>query len=303
MFDKMAFFVYVVRTGSISAAAEKLNISVSAGSRWLQELESKFGLSLYRRSNRLLKPTPAGKKLFDEFSAVVDNAESVYREMQNYQQHNKGHIDIVCAPAYANHYLVKRVSHYLSLNPDVTFNIYITPWALDYAANADITINALASYQGFRERSLHLVRREVAQDQFVAVASKKFLSNHPEPVEPNDLLSYPCLFSTTLTGSNDWIFTKDGNSQIIKVPKTLEINDSDLLLQAARQDVGIAYLPKFVVQPHLDSGELKEILRDFETSIWSLSVYYHPQGVASAVAMHFKDFLLENPIGNAKCYN
>ncbi len=80
MLDKMAFFVYVIRSGSISSAARRFNISVSAGSRWLQELENHFGTTLCRRSNRLLEATQAGQTLFEEFSPLVDSAERISRK-------------------------------------------------------------------------------------------------------------------------------------------------------------------------------------------------------------------------------
>lgn len=293
MLDKMAFFIYVVRTGSISAAARKVNISVSAGSRWLQELEQSFGIPLYRRNNRLLSPTPAGKKLFEEFSPIVDNAAQLCLEMQDFQTHDKGHIDIVCTPVYANHYLMEKISQYLQRNPDVTFNLNITPWALDHAADSDISISANSLYQGYREKDLHLVRREIMQDPFIAVASPSYLARHKAPEVPADLEEHMCLFATTLTGSNDWAFTQSDECQIIKVPKTLEVNDSDLLLQAVILGTGIAYLPEFLVRDAIESGDLVTVLDDFETSIWSLNIYYHPPATASAVAIHFKEFLLK----------
>ncbi len=292
MLDKMAFFVYVVRTGSISAAARKFNISVSAGSRWLQDLEQKFGMPLHRRSNRLLTPTPAGQKLFDDFSPMVDNSEHLCRQMQEFQQHDKGHIDIVCTPVYANHYLMDMISEYLITNPDVTFNLNITPWALDHAAESDLTISANASYQGYREHDLHLVRREIMQSPFRVVTSQHYLDRQPAPQKPSDLTQHQCLFATTLTGSNDWIFTQNGESQIIKVPKSLEVNDSDLLLQGVKKGAGIAYLPAFLVEPEIESGQLISLLDDFDTSVWSLNLYYQPPATASAVAIHFKEFLL-----------
>lgn len=292
MLDKMAFFIYVVRTGSISAAARKLNISVSAGSRWLQELEQRFGMPLYRRNNRLLKPTPAGQKLFDDFSIVVDQSDAVIRTMQSYQLHNKGHIDIMCTPVYANHFLMEKISRYLTTNPDVTFNLNVTPWALDHSADSDITISANASYQDYRERDLHLVRREIMQSRFVVVASRDYLDRHSTPTTPLELKTHQCLFATTLTGSNDWVFTKNSECQIIKVPKSLEVNDSDLLKQAVLNGAGIAYLPQFLVKDYIDKGTLIPIIEDFDTSIWSLNAYYHPPSIASAVAIHFKNFLL-----------
>ncbi|MCW8348301.1 MULTISPECIES: LysR family transcriptional regulator [Vibrio] len=292
MLDKMAFFIYVVRTGSISAAARKLNISVSAGSRWLQELEQKFGLPLYRRNNRLLKPTPAGQKLFDDFSIIVDRSEAVVRSMQDYQQYDKGHIDIICTPVFANHFLMEKISQYLTSNPNVTFNLNITPWALDHAADSDITISANASYQGYRERDLHLVRREIMQSPFVVVASPDYLTKHMTPAAPCELTNHQCLFATTLTGSNDWVFHQNNECQIVKVPKSLEVNDSDLLLQATLNGAGIAYLPLFLVDDYIKRGEIIPILEDFDTSVWSLNVYYQPPATASAVAIHFKEFLL-----------
>ncbi|WP_392339624.1 LysR family transcriptional regulator [Moritella marina] len=293
MLDKMAFFVYVVRTGSISAAARKFNISVSAGSRWLQDLEQHFGMPLHRRSNRLLTPTPAGLKLFNDFSPIVDSSESLCRQMQEFQQHDKGHIDIVCTPIYANHYLMDKISAYIIENPDVTFNLNITPWALDHATESDLTISANASYQGYREQDLHLVRREIMQSPFRVVASPDYLKRNSEPQNPSDLIQHQCLFSSTLTGSNDWIFTQNGESQIVKVPKSLEVNDSDLLLQGVKKSAGIAYLPDFLVDPEIKSGNLVSLLDDFDTSVWSLNLYYQPPANASAVAIHFKEFLLK----------
>ncbi|PSW16235.1 LysR family transcriptional regulator [Photobacterium rosenbergii] len=293
MLDKMAFFVYVIRTGSISAAARKFNISVSAGSRWLQDLEQSFGITLCRRTNRLLTATPAGQKLVDEFSPLVDNAEQLCRSLQDFQEQDKGHINIVCTPVYANNFLMDKISNYLISHPNVTFNLNVTPWALDHAAEADLVISANACYQGYQEKDLHLVRREIMQSPFVAVASAEYLERNPAPELPTELSKHQCLFATTLTGSNDWIFERNGETQMIKVPKSLEVNDSDLLLQSAIKGAGIAYLPAFIVDKPLSEKQLIPVLEDYETSIWSLNLYYHPPTKASAVASHFKSYLLE----------
>ncbi len=147
MLDKMAFFVEVVKAGSISSAARKQDISVSAGSRWLQDLEQHFGMELYRRSNRLLTPTPAGQKLFDEFSPLLASAERLTEEMFGFLKHDKGHLNIAVTPAYANHLLMEPLSRYLEGNPGVTASLTVTSYALDYAADSDLVISAVARYQ------------------------------------------------------------------------------------------------------------------------------------------------------------
>ncbi|MCF7481778.1 LysR family transcriptional regulator [Vibrio sp. J1-1] len=292
MLDKMAFFVYVIRSGSISSAARHFNISVSAGSRWLQELENHFGTTLCRRSNRLLEATQAGQTLFEEFSPLVDNAENICRKLEDYQSQERGHIDIVSTPVYANHYLMDLIADYSQRHPDVTFNINVTPWALDHASTSDLMISANASFQGYREKDLLLVKRELMQCPFIVVASPEYLTSHREPLHPSDLSQHPCLIATTLTGSNDWIFRQQAENIILKVPRAIEVNDSDLLLKGALNGVGIAYLPEFVAKESIEEGKLVALLEDYKTSIWSLNLYYHSPKTASPTATKFKDFLL-----------
>ncbi|CCO48117.1 putative Bacterial regulatory protein, LysR [Vibrio nigripulchritudo SOn1] len=293
MLDKMAFFVSVIRTGSISAAAREFELSVSAGSRWLQELEQHFGMTLCHRSNRLLTPTPAGQTLFDEFAPIVDNTEQIRRKLEGFQSETNGHINVACTPVYANHFLMEKISEYMKTHPKVTFNLNVTPWALDYSDKADLIISANAHYQGYRDRDVHLVRRELMSDPFIPVASPKYLEKHGKPNDPTDISEHQCLFATTLTGSNDWIFKKDKETLIVKVPKSLEVNDSDLLLQGVLKGAGIAYLPEFIVQPKLETRELVQLLEEYQTSQWSLNLYYQPQHKASPAAKLFKSFLLE----------
>lgn len=293
MLDKMAFFVAVIRHGSISAAARQFNLSVSAGSRWLQELEEHFDVSLCNRNNRQLLPTEAGKKLFEDFSPLVDQAEHLNKSMQGFQRKFRGHLDIACTPVYANHFLLPAIEKFTRSQPEITFNLNITPWALDQASNCDLMISANAYFQGYREKDLHLVKRELMQYPFVLVASPDYIQ-HAAPLNtPSDLSHHRCLFATTLTGSNDWIFQDQQGTQIVKVPKSIEVNDSDLLLQSAIMGLGLAYLPSFIVEKPLMKGELIQLLAEFDTSIWCLNLYYHSPNSASNISLLFKDFLLQ----------
>ncbi len=292
MLDKMAFFVRVIRSGSISAAARQCQISISAGSRWLQELEQHFGTRLCHRTNRLLEPTAAGLTLYQEFAPLTDKAQQITRTLEDFQDSSKGHIHIACTPVYANHYLIDKIRRYRQDKPGVTFNITVTPWALDLATQSDLMISANAHFQGYREKDLLLVKREIMTSPFVVVASPNYLKQHPYPNTPEDLCHHACLYASTLTGSNDWIFGQQQETSLIKVPKTIEINDSDLLLQGALNDLGIAYLPHFVVEPALKNNQLEQILTDYHTSTWSLNLYYHSAKTASAISQDFKQFLL-----------
>ncbi|MGD1396482.1 MULTISPECIES: LysR family transcriptional regulator [Vibrio] len=295
MLDKMAFFVYVIRLKTISSASRKFNISVSAGTRWIQELEQHFGITLFHRTNRILELTSTGQILYEEFSPIVDRTERIEQRIDDFLGRDKGIINIVCTPVYANHYLMEKISSFSSQFKNINFNITITPWALDHANTCDLMISANASYLGYKEKDLLLIKRELMQSPFVVVASETYLQDNPSPTTPEDLENHRCLFAITLTGSNEWIFQQEQESTIIKVPKTVEVNDSDLLLQGVLNGIGIAYLPLFVVKDEIENGNLTCLLTDYKTSTWSLNLYYHPPKTAVPIVTNFKEFLLNNP--------
>lgn len=100
-------------------------------------------------------------------------------------------------------------------------------------------ISANAHFQGYREKDLLLVKRELMQCPFVVVASPRYLEKRSRPSHPQELSQHSCLMATTLTGSNDWIFRKDLENMMLKLPKTIEVNDSDLLLDGALKNAAL----------------------------------------------------------------
>ncbi len=60
-FARMQIFVAVVEAGSITAAAERLDLAKSAVSRRLAELEADLGVSLIQRTTRRLNLTESGR--------------------------------------------------------------------------------------------------------------------------------------------------------------------------------------------------------------------------------------------------
>jgi len=155
-------------------------------------------------------------------------------------------------------------------------------------------ISANATFCGYHEENLLLVKKQIMQSPFIVVASPEYLKINPLPEKPTDLNNHHCLIATTLTGSNDWIFKKNNDIIVLKAPKSIEVNDSDLLLQSALKGIGVAYLPKFVVEKSILSGVLIPLLNNYETCIWSLNLYYPPPSTASITVNKFKKFFLKN---------
>ncbi|UXS05618.1 transcriptional regulator (plasmid) [Agrobacterium tumefaciens] len=109
----------------------------------------------------------------------------------------------------------------------------------------------------------------------VVVASPAYLQRQGMPEEPADLLRHECI-RARMTGGRiyHWEFSRGGRSYTLNVPGRLTLDDSGLMLDAALNGVGLAYLSERAVAPFLSTGRLKKVLDDWTPATSALSLYY-----------------------------
>ena len=72
-FEEMHTFVRVVKAGSLSAAADRLNIAKSAVSRRLADLEARLGVQLLTRTTRRLNLTENGRQFYQRCLTILSD--------------------------------------------------------------------------------------------------------------------------------------------------------------------------------------------------------------------------------------
>ena len=75
-------FYYVVQTGSISQAARKGHLTQPAVSMQVRDLEDYFKLRLLERSNKGVKPTPAGLIVFQYCQRIIKLKQELNKELE-----------------------------------------------------------------------------------------------------------------------------------------------------------------------------------------------------------------------------
>ena len=119
-----------------------------------------------------------------------------------------------------------------------------------------------------------MIAVRVGPDLRMAVAaSPAYLAGRPLPAVPRDLTGHRCinLRLPTHGGLYAWDFEKDGQAVSVRVNGQATFNNSFLMLQAALDGMGLAYVPLDMVQPYIDAGRLVPVLRDW----WPLFPGYH----------------------------
>jgi LysR family transcriptional regulator, regulator for bpeEF and oprC len=147
-----------------------------------------------------------------------------------------------------------------------------------------------------------LVARRVGTMSFVCCASPKYLREHGTPRRPEDLSSHRCVnYLSNRTGRvMDWEFARGGQNVQVTLDGVLAVNDHEAYVVAALMSFGIVKVANYVVRPHLESGQLTEVLSDWTAEQLPISVMYPQSRHLSAKVRIFVDWVSDliqrNPI-------
>lgn len=293
---KILFFVELVNMKTITKASERCGVSKSTGSRWLCELQDELGIPLYQGSKVDNKITDAGLFLYEQFSQVNEDVNEILNQLTHYATETIGKVSICCAPIplYSERLVLTLINDFTKLNPNVEVQLVVTPRAMENSHLHDFIMSSSTSNTRQSEEPQHLDVTNLLEESFVTVASPEYIRQNGEPLIPSELTNHRCLYSGSFFDSGQWIF-RDSNETIpICIDKKLQISDSVMVVAAAVSSMGIAYLPKFMVNPLIDEGALVPLLTEYETDRWYLNLYYHPSNRTSQCVQQFRQFFINN---------
>jgi DNA-binding transcriptional LysR family regulator len=112
--------------------------------------------------------------------------------------------------------------------------------------------------------------------RMAVVGAPTYFARCPPPQVPQDLTAHDCINLRTPThgGLYPWEFDKDGREFRVRVEGQLVFNDSGLMLNAALDGLGLAYLPEEQVQPYLAGGQLVRVLASWCQPFSGYHLYY-----------------------------
>lgn len=289
--NKIEYFCSVVRLGSISMASKAHNISASAGSRWLSELEEELGVSLLNRTTRKFLPSTAGLKLYERFVPLLNESAQIIESVKDDADDVSGIIKVATTPLFANYILPEIISAYLSLFPKIKFKIIINPFHVDLVSDFDISIRASATHIGKLDRASGDTCIKLLSEPLKVTAAQSYLDRYGEPKTPNELIRHSCLYASSLVGGERWEFKFSGKHQVFKIHDSVQCDNSEILRNLTLNGAGISYLPYSLVVEDIVSGKLKELLKDYMGSTFDINLYYRKRDFMPKRILDFKDFV------------
>lgn len=264
-FGAMRAFVRAVELGSFSRAAEEQELKVSTVSRYVSFLEGDLGAALLNRSTRSLHLTEAGAAFYERAVAILSEVEDARQATSALNAHPQGLLKVALPGAFGRRHVVPHLAEFHEIYPEIRLDVHLSEETVDLIAtgmDVAIRIGVLADSS--------LVARKLAGHKRVVVASPSYLDRSGTPVSPEEVSRHRCLLFA-LQARDAWFYAepheRDGVQMELKVQGEITFDDSDALLRAAMDGLGLALLPTWLTIDALASGELVSVLTNFEWAI------------------------------------
>lgn len=256
-------FECIARHGSVTRASQELNLTQSAVSRQICQLESLLDVLLFERVRQRLVITDAGKLYLNNVRSILAGLEDATSRIMACGG-NSNLLNLAVLPTFATRWLMPRLNNFLQKHPAVTVNFATRLVPFDFRVEPfDAGIHyGLPNWPG--ASSHHLFDEDT-----VPVCSARFRkTNHIRKMA--DLARVTLLHQTTRTEAwGDW-FEKSGvkNAHPMRGPRFEQFS---MIAQAVSCHLGVAILPKFLIEDELASGKMVQL---FDHSIRSKNSYY-----------------------------
>lgn len=276
-------FEAAARLQSFSAAAEELAMTQSAISHQIRGLESQLDLALFRRQNRQVELTDAGRDFMETTQRTLEVMRSGLRRLDFFVK--PGSVVVSCPSAWARHWLLDRLPQLRDEHPD------IEPWIVSADLAVDVEHTETDCFVALGGGSWPGLQVTHLYDEVMSpVCSQQFLQEHGGKVQSEDLYELPLLHDEGWDGWNLW-FEAAGLAHPAPVAG-YNYSDPGLALEAAIAGQGIALSSTVLASRAVRKGDLLQL---FPVEIPSEKSWYlvgSKERVATGCERLFWDWLI-----------
>src|SRR3984957_20461764 len=261
----LSAFVTVADQRSFRAAASQLDVTPSALSHSMRQLEARLGVRLLNRTTRSVSVTDGGLRLLEQLRAALRQNSDALERLNRERSRPFGRLQIYATSTAAAGVIAPVWQRFLSTYPEVHLELQVSE------APVDIVAKGFDAGVGTQDRAAAdmVAVRVMGPLKVAVVGAPSYFARRPKPRIPDDLARHSCVqYRRGADGAVfEWPFERNGKSQKISVDGQVMVNDAGLAVRAAVDGLGIAYMLEALVNPFLHSGQLVRVLEDWSPTI------------------------------------
>lgn len=261
-------FVEVADLGSLTRAAEGLDMSTAMVSRYLTALEDWFGARLLHRTTRKLSLTDAGLAALPACRQMLELSEEVAHLAAERSREPTGLLRVTSAGSFADAQLTAALVEFQQQHPQVEIVLTVGDKAADLVGErVDLAVRITNTLDPA------MIARRLAVCRSMLCASPAYLARHGQPRSPQELQQHRCIAHASGIG-RVYRFTR--GSDVIEVPVSwnFHTNETAVLRRAVLSGAGIGMLPTYYVGDDLRAGRLVQLLPDEEPEVLGIHAIY-----------------------------
>lgn len=257
-YDYYRIFYYVAKYGNLSQAARRLVNNQPNLTRAIKNLESQLGCPLFIRTNRGMKLTPEGEKLYGHVRIAFEHIEAGEAEITESKNMHNGTVFVAASEVALRCLLLPVLKEYRLLYPGVRIRIsnHSTPQAITALKEgvADLAVVTTPTV-----RSASLTERNLMNIREVPVCSPVLGDFEGRKVSLSELQDYPLISLSAATKSFEF-YSAFFASHGLPYHPDIEASTADQILPMVEADLGIGFVPEqfLALSSHLTVIDLKE---------------------------------------------
>lgn len=246
----MELLTVVVDKGNFARAAKAIELTPAMVGRRIAALEEELGFMLFNRSTRQMELTPGGRIYYEGCQRIIEEVAELEESVTSSQQTNpKGQIRISAPDGIGSPFLVKAIKEFRQMYPEVRFDLDLSSETLDLIKEKiDLSIRL-----AFELEDLSLVATPLGHTSFGLYASQKYLEEYGIPTDLNDLKNHDCIHMGENKYGDFWNVVVDGNTIKYRQPWALTVPNTECLMKAVEEGMGIAMIPELFAKSHKEA--------------------------------------------------
>ncbi len=280
-------FVVVAEERNFTRAALKLGLSQSALSGIVRRLEERLGVRLLARTTRSVAPTEAGERIVQTLQPMLRDLDERIADLGEFRDSPGGTIRITSVEHAAKTIIRPALTKLLGHYPDINVEVVVDYGLVDVVAD-----RFDAGVRLGEQVAKDMIAVRMSPDIPMAiVGSPEYFDKIPAPSNPDKLVEHRAInLRLPTTGVlNAWRLVEGKREVRVHVEGPLVFNTLDLILDAAVDGLGIAYMPLDQVEAHLIDGRLIRVLGENTPPLPGYHLYYPSRRHASPAFRLFLD--------------
>jgi len=285
-FLEMQTFNAVVDAGSFVKAADALDMSKAAVSRYVVDMETRLGVRLLHRTTRRLSLTDEGQVFYSRSKELLAELAEAEEEITSRSHAASGLLRINAPFTFGVLHLAPLWGAFRSQHPKVKLDVTLADRLVDLVEEGyDVAIRIA------RLDNSTLVSKRLASTRMVLCASPQYLALQATTKEPADLAQHAVISYSYWSTRDEWHFDGPQGPVSVKTQPCISTNSGDTCRAAALAHQGVILQPSFLVGPDIKAGALIELLPQFRSIELGIYAVYPTRKHVSAKVRALIDFL------------